>query len=160
MARPAAAVNWADRDRMDFFRCFNEAEGLYLLGYSLREIEARLQVLPDRLTAWAEKYQWQAKREAMMVSPKGIGAMLHEVLQKQMQELIVKDALTVEEVEKITKLTTLIKKVEAQGGNFFAAAIEVMRAFSVWFRKNCDHRDEYHQVSTWIQNYLRTLTDV
>lgn len=151
---------WADRERMDFGRCYNEAEGAFLAGGSLEAISARYSVSLDRLQGWAKKYCWEEKRSAAMTNPRGIGAMLREKLQQQVEKCMAEPELNVEKVEEITKLTLLITKIEGAGGNVLAAMVEVLRDFSRYLRENIGDRDQYHLVSSWVQEYLRTKADV
>jgi uncharacterized protein YjcR len=153
--------NWADRGRIDFHRCYNEAEGYYLAGLSLDEISERLSLDLERLRDWEKEYQWKAKRAAMITSPRGIGAMLRERLQRQMEKMSASTGdLEVDEVKKITELTLLINKTEGAGGNVLAAMVEVLRDFSRYLREHIGDRDQYHLVSSWVQEYLRSKTDV
>jgi hypothetical protein len=153
-------ANWADRDRLDFYRCFNEAEDLYLIGCSLETISDRVKVTVKRLENWKERYVWETKKAAMMETPRGIGAMLREHLRVQVQEAMEKKELNPEKLEEIGRLTGLISKIEGGSANILAATLEVLKGFSVWLRKQCENADEYHLVSGWLQNYLRVLTDV
>jgi hypothetical protein len=148
------------RDQIDFHRCYNEAEELFLLGQSLESIASQLSVTVDRLSGWSGKYGWPEKLVAMMTSPAGIAAMLREQLRKEVQVAVTQSRLDLEGVERISRLTVLINKIEDGGFNFLAAASTVIRRFSHYLRSQCSDREEYHLVSTWVQNFLRTLTDV
>jgi hypothetical protein len=114
----------------------------------------------ERLGVWSEKYGWQSKLVAMMTSPAGIAAMLREQLRKEVQVTVAQGKMDLEAVERITRLTALINKIEDGGFNFLAAASTVIRRFSHYLRSQCSDREEYHLVSAWVQNFLRTLTDV
>jgi len=153
--------NWADRDRIDFHRCYNEAEGYYLAGLTLEEIGQRLSLSLERLDGWEKEYEWKKKRAAVMTSPRGIGTILREKLQRQVEVLASGNGvLEVDKVEEITKLTLLITKIEGAGGNILAAMVEVLREFSRFLRANIGDRDQYHLVSSWVQEFLRSKTDV
>jgi hypothetical protein len=152
--------NWAEQDRNEFHRCYNEAEELFLLGKDLSEISDTLKVTVERLQTWNEKYDWPTKLVAMMTSPAGIAAILRERLRKEVQVTMVRDKLNLEQIEQVSRMTTLINKIEDGGFNFLAAASMVLRRFSSFLRQNISDKDEYHNVSTWVQNFLRTLTDV
>lgn len=152
-------VTETSRDQIDFHRCYNEAEELFLLGQSLESIASQLNVMVARLEGWAEKYGWRAKLVTMMTSPSGIAAMLREQLRQEVRVTVTQGKMDLEAVERITRLTTLINKVEGGGFDFLAAASVVIRRFSVYLRGKCSDREEYHLVSTWVQNFLRTLTD-
>jgi hypothetical protein len=152
--------NWTDREQIDFQRCYNECEAMYLAGSELPEIATQQGVTLKRLQGWHKKYVWDAKRQAMLESPKGIGAMLRENLRKQVQKLAGGDQLKVDQVEEITKITKCIKEIEGCGGDFFSATVEVLRGFSAFIRKQISDRETYHLVSSWVQEYLRSLTDV
>lgn len=133
---------------------------MFLAGSELSEISKAHKVTVQRLQAWKKKYRWEAKRQAMLESPKGIGAMLRENLRKQVQQQVGAEQLELAQVEEITKLTKCIKEIEGCGGDFFAAAVEVLRDFSVFIRKNIPDRETYELVSSWVQEYLRSKTDV
>lgn len=145
---------------MDFGRCYNEAEGAFLAGGSIPVIATRYSVSIERLRGWMEKYCWEKKKAAAMTNPRGIGAMLRDKLQKQVERAMEAPELNVEKVEEITKLTILINKIEGAGGNILAAMVEVLRDFSRYLRENIADRDQYHLVSSWVQEFLRSKTDV
>jgi hypothetical protein len=152
--------NWTDREQIDFQRCYNECEAMYSAGSELSEIAKQYGLTLKRLQGWQKKYLWDAKRQAMLESPKGIGAMLRENLRKQVQQQVGAEQLDLAKVEEITKITKCIKEIEGCGGDFFAAAVEVLRDFSVFIRKNIPDRETYELVSSWVQEYLRSKTDV
>ena len=85
--------------------------------------------------------------------------MLREHLRVQVQEAMEKKELNTEKLEEIGRLTGLISKIEGGPVNLLAATLEVLKGFSMWFRKKCDNTEEYNLVSGWIQNYLKALTD-
>lgn len=145
---------------MDFGRCYNEAEGAFLAGGSIPAIAARYSVSIERLRGWMEKYCWEAKKSAAITNPRDIGVMLREKLRKQVEACMSAPELDVVKVEEITKLTLLITKIEGAGGNILAAMVEVLRDFSRYLRENIGDRDQYHLVSSWVQEYLRTKADV
>jgi len=153
-------ANWASRDQNDFYRCFNEAEELYLIGCDLETISKQLRVTVERLQNWKERYIWDRKKAAVMETHRGIGAMLREHLRKEVEATLAKPDVSPEDLENIGKKTALISKIEAGGTNLLAATLEVLKGFSVWIRKNCDGQEEYNLVSAWVQNYLKALTDV
>ncbi len=152
--------NWADKERIDFNRCYLEAEGMYFKGDGLKEIGVRLGLTEKRLEGWEKEYGWVAKLEALMEAPRGIGEMLRENLRRQVAGQVGQKNLKVEEVKAIAELTNLIAKIEGAGGNLLAATIMVIRDLSGYIRANCSDRDEYHLVSNWLQGYLRSKTDV
>lgn len=156
----ANSENWGDKQRIDFFRCYNEAEDLYLEGWSLPEIAKHHNLLEMRVFQWCDKFQWERKREIMMSAPNGIGAMLREKLRKQVEAALGDDKLETENVEEISKMTKLINQMDGGKVEFQAAAIQAIQNFAVYLRKMCSDRDEYYLVSGWLQNYLRSVTEV
>lgn len=153
-------ANWASRKQIDFHRCYNECEAMFLAGNDLPAIAERYEVSQARLEEWREQYFWDRKLAAMLTAPKGIGAMLREKLRQQVQAQLEADQIDGAKVEEITKLTKCIKEIEGFGVNVLAATVEVLQGFSVFIRKNISDRDTYSLVSSWVQEYLRSLADV
>jgi hypothetical protein len=148
------------REALDFHRCYNECESMFLAVGTLAEIAKQYGVTLQRVKDWHKKYLWAKKLSATLESPKSIGAMLRESLRKQTQALVGKNQLKVEQVEEIAKITTCIQKIEGAGVNVLAVTMEVLMGFSTYIRKNIPDRDQYQLVSSWVQEYLRSLADV
>jgi hypothetical protein len=148
------------REALDFQRFYNESEAMFLAGGKLPEIAKQYGVSLDRLKEWHKKYFWAKKLSATLESPKSIGAMLRENLRKQTQALVGKGDLKVTDVEEIAKITSCIQKIEGCGVNVLAVTMEVLMGFSAFIRKNIPDRDQYQLVSSWVQEYLRSLADV
>jgi hypothetical protein len=133
---------------------------MYFSGAGLEEISQRHNVMIGRLKEWEVEYNWSGKKAALMESPIGIGVMLREKLRQQVHCQTQGQELTVEQVGKITKLMKCIKEIEGCGGDVLAAAIEVLSDFSRFIRERTQDREVYAQVSSWVQEYLRSKTDV
>jgi hypothetical protein len=86
--------------------------------------------------------------------------MLRENLRKQTQALVGKGDLKAADVEEIAKLTSCIQKIEGCGVNVLAVTMEVLMGFSAYIRKNIPDKDQYQLVSSWVQEYLRSLAEV
>jgi len=144
-------------DMQDFYRCYNDAESLYLAGVELPEIATRLGVAIERLVRWFDEYQWTQRRRALMEVPRGVGAMLREQLRRQVEaQMGPEKLLAIKNVEEIARLTKLIANIEGEGAPKEAATIEVMREFSAYVRKEAPDREEFYLLASYIQNYLRT----
>jgi len=150
---------WSDRDRIDFLRCYNESERLYLSGLGIEEIGKKLGLSEERLSKWCMEYSWERRRHALMESPRGISVLLRNILRSKMQELMEGGSLDSEAAKELGDLSLQINKIEGIGGDRLAIAIYLIGDFTKYLRERCAERDEYFLVSSWMQSYLKLLME-
>ena len=103
-------------------------------GVSRRRIAAEMGLARRTVESWAKKYEWERKRKAWMSTPRTVGLTLREMLQEQMEGVVKDGKLDVAKVEEVERLTRIIDRVEKEGYQFLAAAVEVMQEFARWLR--------------------------
>jgi len=135
---------------------YDEAERLYTFGRTLQEIAGLLPVSIASLSRWKTKGDWETKRKAALASNRTVAESLREVLRGKVEGILAKGDISASQTDEIAKILAAIDRMERGSYNFLAAAVEVMRRFTEWLRKETGP-EERELVGKWIQAWFKAI---
>lgn len=135
---------------------YDEAERLYTYGRTLEEIAGILPVSIASLSRWKRKGDWETKRKAALASTRTVAESLREVLLSKIKGILAEGNLSAGQADEIAKISATIERMERGSYNFLAAAVEVMRRYTDWAKRNLQE-DDIKRLAGWIQDWFREI---
>ncbi len=137
----------------------DEAERLYLLGYTLERIR---EALPEpvslaTLSKWSQEGDWPARRKAALANRRSVAELLREDLEAKVQALKAQESLDAGAYDAIVKITAAIERLERGAYDLKTAAVGVMGVFTQWLREQQPPAAELAVVRSWLAAWFRSL---
>jgi hypothetical protein len=138
---------------------FNEAERLYVAGYTLDTIREHLPepVSLPTLSRWKDKGGWGEKRRQALASLRNVADILMEVLEEKIVALRQERGLNAGDFDAIAKATASIERLKKGAYDLRTVAVEVMGKFTEWLRKNLTDQEELNLVAKKLQAWFKSL---
>jgi transposase-like protein len=134
------------------------AEEMYVRsGRNTVEIAREFGNSVKTVEAWCRHGEWVRKRKAWMTTPRTAAVTLRENLHKRMEAVCASGTILEEEAKEVERISKLVDRMEREGYQFNAAAIEVIWAFTAWVRQQAITDEEYMVVSSWLEAWLRRI---
>lgn len=136
---------------------FDEAQRLYCLGRTLEEIAGILPVSVPSLSRWCADGGWKDKRRAALASSRTAAEALEDLLSQRIETMIANGQFDAKQADECAKISAVIEKMKKGSYNFMAAAVEVMRHFTEYLRRETPDKATIHLFSDKIQDWFRSL---
>ena len=95
----------------------------------------------------------------MPVSPRWLGEALKGILREKTGKLLVRGDLKPQELEELSKISTLIDRLGSQGRDIRAAALEVMDQFGDFLRGWVTDQEELKRILQGVEEFFKQLED-
>ena len=144
------------KSKQDLF--YEEARSLYITGWKLEKIAKALEVPLKTIKNWQSFGQWEMKKELVAEHPKLIGEALKGLVKQKVKTLLDnKNELNSGNIDELTKLISLIERLEEQSWDERAAVVEVMSLFGDFARRQVGEKEDLQLLAKLMEKFFEEM---